>query len=213
MEQVADLDGYTDAEEGKIVQYIGQTNENYTRGFMYERVGKSITIPEGTPAYYWREEALYLMEKYTVQGILHSTRADGVKVITFSKSYDLDTLPEIVKHIIKETYTEDNRILTNLMYATGGSIETIPFEDLAESQGTGSVSVNNEVLVCVGKDGNRYIMLGGSIWALDSNDNAIPTSYLSFQITSDKFTWTTETTIEVGEVASWQLIPVSPVIS
>ena len=213
LEQVADLDGYTDAEEGKIVQYIGQTNENYTRGFMYERVGKSITIPEGTPAYYWREEALYLMEKYTVQGILHSTRADGVKVITFSKSYDLDTLPEIVKHIIKETYTEDNRILTNLMYATGGSIETIPFEDLAESQGTGSVSVNNEVLVCVGKDGNRYIMLGGSIWALDSNDNAIPTSYLSFQITSDKFTWTTETTIEVGEVASWQLIPVSPVIS
>ena len=37
LEQVADLDGYTDAPEGKIVQYIGQTNENYTRGFMYER--------------------------------------------------------------------------------------------------------------------------------------------------------------------------------
>ena len=38
LEQVSDLDAYTDAPDGKIVQYIGQTNDQYTRGFLYERI-------------------------------------------------------------------------------------------------------------------------------------------------------------------------------
>ena len=37
LELVEDLDDYTDAPEGKIVKYVGQTNEKYTRGFDYER--------------------------------------------------------------------------------------------------------------------------------------------------------------------------------
>lgn len=41
LEQVADLDSYDNAPEGKIVQYIGQTNEKYTRNFTYEKVGAS----------------------------------------------------------------------------------------------------------------------------------------------------------------------------
>lgn len=36
LELVSDLDDYTDAPEGKIVKYVGQTNEKYTRGFDYE---------------------------------------------------------------------------------------------------------------------------------------------------------------------------------
>lgn len=43
LEQVADLDGYTDAEDGKIVQYIGQTNDKYTRGHFYERIAGEST--------------------------------------------------------------------------------------------------------------------------------------------------------------------------
>ena len=38
LEQVSELDAYTDAPDGKIVQYIGQTNDQYTRGFLYERI-------------------------------------------------------------------------------------------------------------------------------------------------------------------------------
>ena len=37
VKQITDLDNYSDAENGEIVQYIGQTGENYTRGFFYER--------------------------------------------------------------------------------------------------------------------------------------------------------------------------------
>ena len=40
LEQVEDLDSYTDAPDGKIVQYIGQTNDKYIRAFTYERVSK-----------------------------------------------------------------------------------------------------------------------------------------------------------------------------
>lgn len=40
LEQVDDLDSYTDAPDGKIVQYIGQTNDKYIRAFTYERVSK-----------------------------------------------------------------------------------------------------------------------------------------------------------------------------
>ncbi len=38
LKQIADLDGYTDAQDGEIVQYVGQTNDQYTRGFLYEKV-------------------------------------------------------------------------------------------------------------------------------------------------------------------------------
>lgn len=49
LELVDDLDAYTDAPDGKIVKYVGQTNEKYTRGFDYERVaGGSIELPENS---------------------------------------------------------------------------------------------------------------------------------------------------------------------
>lgn len=49
LELVEDLDAITDAPNGKIVKYVGQTNEKYTRGFDYERVaGDQVVIPVGT---------------------------------------------------------------------------------------------------------------------------------------------------------------------
>jgi len=48
LEQVADLDSYDNAPEGKIVQYIGQTNEQYERGHFYERKGDVQIIPPNT---------------------------------------------------------------------------------------------------------------------------------------------------------------------
>jgi len=37
IKQIADLDGYSEAQDGEIVQYVGQTTDSYTRGFFYER--------------------------------------------------------------------------------------------------------------------------------------------------------------------------------
>lgn len=49
LKQIADLDAYTEAQEGEIVQYVGSTTENYRRGFCYEKKeGETLMIPQGT---------------------------------------------------------------------------------------------------------------------------------------------------------------------
>ncbi|MBO7438239.1 MAG: hypothetical protein J6U21_01015 [Bacteroidales bacterium] len=47
LELVEDLDDYTDAPDGKIVKYVGQTNEKYTRGFDYEKTSSGINVNIG----------------------------------------------------------------------------------------------------------------------------------------------------------------------
>lgn len=48
LKQISDLDAYTDAQEGEIVQYVGTSTADYTRGFCYERVEELLTIPKNT---------------------------------------------------------------------------------------------------------------------------------------------------------------------
>ena len=51
VKQVEDLDAYTDAADGEIVEYIGATNNKYTHGYYYKYIaGDTITIPAGM---YW----------------------------------------------------------------------------------------------------------------------------------------------------------------
>lgn len=64
LELVDDLDAYTDAPDGKIVKYVGQTNEKYTRGFDYERVKKETVIPAG--AYYFDIQSPIIMEDLVI---------------------------------------------------------------------------------------------------------------------------------------------------
>lgn len=47
LEQVRDLDNFQ-ASEGKIVQYIGETNSKYINSYIYKKVGTQIIIPAGT---------------------------------------------------------------------------------------------------------------------------------------------------------------------
>lgn len=47
LEQSQDLDNFQ-ASEGKIVQYTGATNAEYTNGYVYKRVGTRTIIPAGT---------------------------------------------------------------------------------------------------------------------------------------------------------------------
>lgn len=47
--QVPDLDAYTTAPDGKIVQYTGATTDKYKHGLIYERNGAGeVTIPKGS---------------------------------------------------------------------------------------------------------------------------------------------------------------------
>lgn len=50
LEQIRDLDNFQ-ASEGKIVQYIGETNAKYTNSFNYKKVGTKTIIPVGTDYY------------------------------------------------------------------------------------------------------------------------------------------------------------------
>jgi len=50
LKQISDLDAYTDAQEGEIVQYVGTSTDDYTRGFCYEktiqkRIGDLMALP------------------------------------------------------------------------------------------------------------------------------------------------------------------------
>ena len=46
LKQIADLDSY-EGTDGEIVQYIGATNENYRRGFCYEKKAGETIVPRG----------------------------------------------------------------------------------------------------------------------------------------------------------------------
>jgi len=55
VKQVDDLDSYTNAPNGEIVEYIGETNNDYTNGYFYKRIAggstveyTTITIPANT---------------------------------------------------------------------------------------------------------------------------------------------------------------------
>lgn len=63
LKQISDLDAYTEAQEGEIVQYVGTSTADYTRGFCYERVAGE-TLVEGDPIE-WNNESL---SRYTFDG-------------------------------------------------------------------------------------------------------------------------------------------------
>lgn len=42
LKQISDLDAYTEAQEGEIVQYVGTSTADYTRGFCYEKTIQEI---------------------------------------------------------------------------------------------------------------------------------------------------------------------------
>lgn len=73
VKQVEDLDAYTDAPDGEIVEYIGETDENYTNGYFYKRHAGSVqyetvTIPANTTAITFHfpdgtEETGYVIEE------------------------------------------------------------------------------------------------------------------------------------------------------
>lgn len=48
LKQISDLDAYTDAQEGEIVQYVGTSTADYTRGFCYERVAGATYVLSGS---------------------------------------------------------------------------------------------------------------------------------------------------------------------
>lgn len=95
LKQISDLDAYTEAQEGEIVQYVGTSTADYTRGFCYEKKqGYSINlqpyssyvinVPEGIPntpsGLYWtsRESPETITESVSTPTCLYET-GDGTQ--------------------------------------------------------------------------------------------------------------------------------------
>lgn len=74
LKQISDLDAYTEAQEGEIVQYVGTSTAEYTRGFCYEKtIQKRIGDLKALPTRQYEQ--------------LYSFIIDGDEYIEVSPSY------------------------------------------------------------------------------------------------------------------------------
>jgi len=221
LEQVEDLDAYTDAPKGKIVQYIGQTNENYTRGFMYERVGSKITLPSSTKAIVFKDGTEIYQTSNTLNigsdgdfpVYLMSFNHGSLYAIAYSESLDISNMPEIFKHVFtKNTATykwekdTDTLVVTQLCY-NDEAADTVDLEGLLELGRTGKSQTNAiSLTLFVDTYGNQYIYFRGEIvWRINDDYAVTPMNNIDYTTYSQE-------PIDIDSF-SWQLIPVSPVIS
>ena len=221
LELVEDLDAYTDASDGKIVKYVGQTNEKYTRGFDYERVVTETTV-----------ETL----NYYVSGIRPDMYTTGYP----SKSYD-----EICEVFACRTYKahKTNLVVTLVGNETAAILEgaqpgsvgwrnngdvwvIVQTEDLGDSikvwfGRTEDTSLRDcwqdtipkttfTLPVWQENDSGRYFVLYKTLHAIVLDDNLTSEFGVGFTDTNrPDFTYTTET----ETTTSWQPIPSFNVIN
>ena len=211
LEQVEDLDDYTDAPEGKIVQYIGQTNEKYTRGFMYERV-------KNNPTTHTEERTIITLPTnpkingvQTSTNILREVFLDDVDIDTDYYYYYVRPLA-VGKHAVSRTackeigriqegygyYDTDNKFISRYSDKPGKA----RFFEIDDTilVATETVATNVQLYVSYLSDDHTDLYN-------ESNGNQ---RCLYNPIVSTE-------TVEVEDTTenplSWQLIPVSPVIS
>lgn len=221
LELVDDLDAYSDAPDGKIVKYVGQTNEKYTRGFDYERVVTETTV-----------ETL----NYYVSGIRPDMYTTGYP----SKSYD-----EICEVFACRTHKahKTNLVVTLVGNETAAILEgaqpgsvgwrnngdvwvIVQTEDLGDSikvwfGRTEDTSLRDcwqdtipkttfTLPVWQENDSGRYFVLYKTLHAIVLDDNLTSEFGVEFTDTNrPDFTYTTET----ETTTSWQPIPSFNVIN
>ena len=207
LEQVADLDGYTDAPEGKIVQYIGQTNENYTRGFMYERVKSESTTQT------IERTIITLPTNPTFNGVQAST---NILREVFLDDVDIDTdycyvRPLAVgKHAVSRTACKEiGRIQEGYGYYDTDNKFIARYSD---NPGHARFFEIDDIILVATETVATDVPLYLSFLSDDHTD--IYNTETGYQRCLYNPTVSTETEeVEVPGTYSWQLIPVSPVIS
>lgn len=204
LKQIADLDGYTDAQDGEIVQYVGQTTDSYTRGFFYERkkgdggepvnmlIGdielRSATFNDGT-------DCGDITGTYHVKGILG-------KIGTAQKAVFFTAPAKVGDPVWIEGYgftTVEEGDLATINYLDGQLLWE------KESDGT--------LLLFPGLDGDGLVMYnqysGNSCYVMQSARTP------KARYTNIEALIVNKRTETVGGVAasSWQNLPTSPVVS
>lgn len=202
LEQVADLDGYTDAEDGKIVQYIGQTNEQYERGHFYERKGG--------------ENETVLQLSYSSFGNRPNNKTITVKEVTDKVDvvYDYTWFRpeplEVGKHIAKKD-KYNFTVYTVSALSPYGSDPDKYMVDLQETNDRGTYQKNSGEKLRVFQDAD------GQLFAVREYEENYWQAVILNEDGSDIVEFAginnpTLTTATQDTPASWQHIPVSPVI-
>lgn len=221
LKQISDLDAYTEAQEGEIVQYVGTSTADYTRGFCYEKK-EDVTAVETL--------------NYYVSGIFPDITSSGYPRKTTAEIMD------VFKHISYKAHKTD-LVVTLIGNDTAAIFEgaqpgtvgwrnngdvwvVVQTEDLGDSvkvwfgksEDTGLSYCWQDTIpkttftlpVWQENDSGRYFVLFKTLNAIVLDDDLKSEFGALFTDTNrSDFTYTNET----ETTTSWQPIATSPVVS
>lgn len=203
LKQIPDLDGYTEAQAGEIVQYVGQTNDQYTRGYIYERkVTEGVTRNIGTvtscnPSGLIAVGTKFILA-YSDKEYWYGSIAQGGKTYTFicfekpavnSTVYELIlSSSKIVENCDCEEVTEGNNKVTCKLWVDMVGYLTVDM--MHRTDGYNLIDSGNNILGYKPKVGTITLI----------NEQPCIMSYHP-------------DTEEIPGESSWQILPVSPVVS
>lgn len=189
VKQIADLDGYSEAQDGEIVQYVGQTSENYTRGFFYERKAgdaKETLRLSDTPSTYNGGDVL---EKSN-------------ESITIDKYYGYYAIAPVQQG----NYMYDSEFKSyNVSSLTGDSPKYITLKKSnGVSLGSGPLEEGVTCPIFIDQNNKKYFRISDSEnWLVEISDDLTQlTGTIKATITKDS----------TPSSASWQVIPVGPCV-
>lgn len=200
LKQIADLDSY-EGTEGEIVQYIGATNEEYRRGFCYERKAGEVVVE--TEILQLSHMVNYRGSGYPKTDVLRKTN----EVCTIHRGLSKYFMPpvQVGSSVCCEIFSAPNCKITtvtniddNYIYVNNDSIQKssvteeqyVVYKDLDGKKYVRAYSSgqNQEYLLAISEDGNDFI----GILAANVSENTVS---------------------EESTSSSWQVIPTSPCVN
>lgn len=233
VKQVEDLDAYTDAPNGEIVEYIGSTNAKYTNGYFYKKINQQYILH--SPLY----KATFSNTNYTYNninyfdGFVYAQKTDtriqldtsyekiNVYGLTNTRLYCLCESTHnwlesgTIYKFINENNVCVNKTLINAVNHSGGNI-TFYFDDLIiEGHGYGIDYFDN--YLCYVDVNNRQFNLASennpevfnAILFFNENNPNNPIDMLPAGSFIDNYNEDVTITIDDG----WQRIDVQPNVS
>lgn len=158
IEYTTDLDAITDAPNGKIMQYWGQSNDKYKRGQFYERVeGEGVEIPAKTK--YNSTADMYLLNSWQIPVGVQQFGKDWW--LTLSGTTDIDTLPESLRRLLGEMKVETTHFKNGSITALFTSVTTVEGDFWQKLPNLGEISqgsaIENGVYEGITGNGDRYL--------------------------------------------------------
>ena len=219
MKLVDDLDAYTDASDGEIVKYNGQTNEKYTRGFDYERVaGEEILLQEYDEYIEQTEDLPFTEDVILTKGVYklyHSPLWNKAicchscdnRAVVYGVSKEVMTSGDVVSREILNRETGSYELyLYTVSQIEDDSFTAVSKDGECITVKFGSEFINTSTLVC---NGIEMYVCSTNMGAFKKDGHYYTIAKIPGFIAKIK---TANKTMTIGQPSSWQYLPSSPVI-